>query len=199
MLGLWLGNAHAAEGGQRSPVADKPETEWLIPPGQEAKVIQVLAPFYEAAKPPTIRRVQIDNVVVRATLEPVEGGPVVLELQHASSATVAELPAGATVLAHWPGADLQVVGPIVASGRGEVLAVAQAIVGNRMAHGIALWRENPRKQARVLEIARHSAEPPPPITHQGLLSAEEQRWATFAALGVGAVVGVLWGWRKRRA
>lgn len=197
LLGLWMGNAYAAEDRQRSPVAEKPETEWLIPPGQEAKVIQLLAPYYEAPAAPTIRRVQIDNVVVRATLERSSGDAVVLELHHAASSTVVELPTGITVLASVSGADLQVAGPTALAGLPDVVAVAKAIVGNRMTHGVALWRENPRKRERVLEIARHSAEPPPPITHRGLLSAEAQEMATFAALGVGLLAGLAWGWRRR--
>ena len=177
---------------------EKPEADWLVPPGREQAVIGLLAPYYEAPGLPRISTVSIQQTVVRVTVESDAQPPVVLELQHMATETT--LPADVTVVAHLPGADLGVVAARRVAIPAPVRLVAEAIASNRARLGTALWVANPKKAERAHELAKLAAEPDLRSTHRGLLSEGAQEALTWAALILGLVGGVGWGlWRRRNA
>ncbi len=185
------------------------EPPWLIPPGQEAAVVRLLAPYFEAAHVPRIATVQIERAVVRATLETGSTAPVVLELQHADDDGLlpVSLPPGARLLAGSVGLDLRVValdpGPPDTVRDAVLRQVADRIVQNRLEASTFLWSPNQRKEIRAKELLRFAnlpgKTPGRRLTHRGGLTARERTAVSWAAVCVGLLGGLVLGVRRRRA
>lgn len=179
-----------AQGDQEAP-------GWVVPPGKEAAITRLLAPYMDAPGLPRVPTATVKRGSILATVVWAEGQEATLELQHADTGTTAELPPDRLRLAAAADVDLRVMlkSPApTAQGLAVLQTVAAQILANRRADPQALWVENSVRVDARRPAPVHGQRP----THRGILTPGDQVIASYTALATGAAAGVWLAIRRRR-